>query len=351
VTKCGNCFLLYPCINIVRVNITIALLPDLFFTLPQLIIRFISDHLKPNEYSFIIYSLTNTPHNSRFTITKLHLTNLLIMKYKSHFKHSHDSLNNIYQYVLAGVWIVSPQWLADSVTAGVILLEDSYEVPGYQKAGKDFAPKRARLSVHAVRARGIPRGLGSSSNIIKNSDLLSNHAQHLNIACESVQSSEKYLFENTVFLLYGSFPNSGPPRSEIADLLCTGNACVVSSIKHLCMKFQNRDPRSHGVKAVKQVCCTDVGMDGKSSMSSGGESREGDMKDRAYSNQSTEGSKVCTYSDFAIHVIMTSSALHYLSYQLSLHSNSTLFFFLSVRIFNLHSLHTCHCVTNLTIIL
>jgi uncharacterized membrane protein YgcG len=42
------------------------------------------------------------------------------------------------------------------------------------------------------------------------------------------------LFSNKVFLLYGSFPNSGPPRSKIADLLQTGDAVVVSSIDELC---------------------------------------------------------------------------------------------------------------------
>lgn len=169
------------------------------------------------------------------------------------------------------------------------------------------------MSVHAVRARGIPRGLGGAANIIKISKLSSNHAQHQNITCESLQPSEKYLFENTVFLLYGSFPNSGPPRSEIAGLLCTGKACVVSSIKDLCLKFQNRDPRFHRVNAVKQMCYTDVDMDGKSNMSSGSESRGGGMNDRAHSNQSTEGSKVCTYSDSGIHVTTTVS-LHQLSF-------------------------------------
>jgi hypothetical protein len=169
------------------------------------------------------------------------------------------------------------------------------------------------LSAHAVRARGIPRGLGSAANIIKISELSSNYAQHQNVACESLQPSEKYLFENTVFLLYGSFPNSGPPRSEIADLLCTGKACVVSSIKDLCLKFQNRDPRSHSVSAVKHVCYTDVGMDGKSNSSSCSESSGSGVNDRAHSNQSTEGSKVCTYSDSGIYVTTTAS-LHQLSF-------------------------------------
>lgn len=163
-----------------------------------------------------------------------------------------------------------------------------------------------------MRARGIPRGLGSAANIIKISELSSNYAQHPNVACESLQHSEKYLFENTVFLLYGSFPNSGPPRSEIADLLCTGKASVVSSIKDLCLKFQNRDPRSHSVNAVRQVCYTDVGMEGKGSMSSGSECRGGGMNDKAHSNQSTEGSKVCTYSDSGIYVT-TAAPLHQLS--------------------------------------
>ena len=39
------------------------------------------------------------------------------------------------------------------------------------------------------------------------------------------------LFSNIVFLLYGSFPNSGPTRQQIAELLLSGAATVVTSIE------------------------------------------------------------------------------------------------------------------------
>lgn len=179
-------------------------------------------------------------------------------------------------HFLAGIWIVSPQWLADSVTAGEILLEDSYEVPGYQKAGKELAPKRARLAVHAVRTRKSLTVHGTSENIIKTSELSSNHEKYPNVSCERFHSTEKCLFENTVFLLYGSFPNSGPPRSEIADLLKTGKACVVTSIKDLCVELKARDPRFNSTSVSKQDCYKGMGM--------------------GVQYQSTEGSKVHTYS-------------------------------------------------------
>jgi hypothetical protein len=67
------------------------------------------------------------------------------------------------------------------------------------------------------------------------------------------------------------------------------------------------------VNAVRQVCYTDVGMDGNSSMSSCSESRGSGMNDRAYSYQSTEGSKVCTYSDYKAYMTTTTS-LHQLSF-------------------------------------
>ena len=197
---------------------------------------------------------------------------------------------------------MSPQWLADSVTAGEILLEDSYEVPGYQKAGKEFAPKRARLAVHAVRTRRNPIVHGTSENIIKNVELSSNHGKHLNVTCEKFHSTEKYLFENTVFLLYGSFPNSGPPRSEIADLLKTGKACVVTSIKGLCVIFKTRDQRFNSMSVSKQASHKGMGMG--MGMGTGSDSKSiecrcsdccgRDSNDKAFQHQSTEGSKVCT---------------------------------------------------------
>ena len=197
---------------------------------------------------------------------------------------------------------MSPQWLADSVTAGEILLEDSYEVPGYQKAGKELAPKRARLTVRALRTRKSPIGHGSFENIIKNFELSSNHEKHLNVTCGRFHSTEKFLFENTVFLLYGSFPNSGPPRSEIADLLKTGKACVVTSIKDLCVKLKTRDPRFNSMSVSKQACHKGasmgmgMGSDSKSIVCSCSDCCGRDINDKESQYQSTEGSKVCTYS-------------------------------------------------------
>ena len=194
---------------------------------------------------------------------------------------------------------MSPHWLADSVTAGKILLEDSYEIPGYQKAGKELAPKRARLAVHAVRTRKSHTVHGTSENIIKNSELSSNHEKYPNVTNERFHSTEKYLFENTVFLLYGSFPNSGPPRSEIADLLKTGKACVVTSIKDLWVKLKARDPRFNSTSVLKQDCYKGMGMgtgsESKSSACSCSDCCGRNRNDKAFQYQSIEGSKVCTH--------------------------------------------------------
>ena len=90
-------------------------------------------------------------------------------------------------------------------------------------------------------------------NAIRNISLVSNNQQisqlkqsslfqnnHQNISYENTKSlrdnnenenENGLLFSNIVFLLYGSFPNSGPTRQQIAELLLSGAATVVTSIK------------------------------------------------------------------------------------------------------------------------
>lgn len=47
----------------------------------------------------------------------------------------------------AGIWIVSTQWISDSLRNGTILVEEAFEVNQNSKAHIDFAPRRARLDV------------------------------------------------------------------------------------------------------------------------------------------------------------------------------------------------------------
>jgi hypothetical protein len=187
----------------------------------------------------------------------------------------------------AGLWILTPQWLSDSVLADRILPEGGYEVPGYQKAGTAFAPKRARLAVQAVRARTAE--LANREVVSIRQELFATPQSHVvssDMPLGLLQTNPpNLLFSNKVFLLYGSFPNSGPPRSKIADLLQTGDAVVVSSIDELCRhrcrhswrgKVERETPsdQSQGVSASVSVLVSGGGkMDegtGKRGRRSGG---------------------------------------------------------------------------------
>jgi hypothetical protein len=136
----------------------------------------------------------------------------------------------------AGLWILTPQWLSDSVLADRILPEGGYEVSGYQKAGTAFAPRRARMAVQAVRAHAAE--FDNRKEVSMHQELLATPQSHVASSDvplgHALTVTPNLLFSNKVFLLYGSFPNSGPPRSKIADLLQTGDAVVVSSIDELC---------------------------------------------------------------------------------------------------------------------
>lgn len=144
-------------------------------------------------------------------------------------------------YLTGGLWILSPRWLTDSLLVGDILPEEGYEVPGYQKAGTAFAPQRARLRVCAALA---PLGVGmvrSSSGQV--SDITPNRPQNTTIQTQEFKAQDtSLLFHGMVFLLYGSFPNSGPPRSDIADLLRRGHATVVSTVKELIATLTSQMP-------------------------------------------------------------------------------------------------------------
>ena len=166
-------------------------------------------------------------------------------------------------YLTGGLWILSPRWLADSLLADNILSEEGYEVPGYQKAGTAFAPQRARLRVCAALALS-PRDVGmarsSSGHVI---DSTQNRPRNTSQNPESTvqDPSPSLLFNGMVFLLYGSFPNSGPPRSDIADLLRRGQGTVVSTIKELLATCSDHVPV--GIKKSKGLSeCNDdvIGM-------------------------------------------------------------------------------------------
>lgn len=117
-----------------------------------------------------------------------------------------------------------------------------------QKAIIDFAPKRARLAVRNTK-RACDGNIVTIPTLINtNNDERKSGTNHLssfqnndiikNCTDQSFQpisneSINGLLFSNTIFLLFGSFPNSGPPRNQIAELLSTGEAHVVTSIKAL----------------------------------------------------------------------------------------------------------------------
>lgn len=151
---------------------------------------------------------------------------------------------------IGGVWIVSSRWISDSISAGRVLDEESYEVARCQKAIVEFAPKRARLNVQAYKQNNGNKGNTCQGGIqSNNNDTTTDDKENrgINIPYCNEKDTKKakpsgsikaastshLLFHNTVFLLHGSFPNSGPTRSQIKELLRSGQATVVSSISSL----------------------------------------------------------------------------------------------------------------------
>ncbi len=84
---------------------------------------------------------------------------------------------------------MSSKWITDSVSAGTILPEESYEVAGNSKAKIEFAPRRSRL-------------------FHRNKDAAP-------------------LFSSVCALLFGHFPTPGPPKSDIEELLISGGVNVL----------------------------------------------------------------------------------------------------------------------------
>ena len=144
-------------------------------------------------------------------------------------------------FQIAGLWIVSSKWISDSLLAGRVLQEDEYEISKWQKALIDDAPKRARLAIKTMNKIDNKNSIASydyqildikqpSSFQINNQFISHENSKSLS---DNKESENGLLFSNIVFLLYGSFPNSGPHRQHIAALLLAGQAIVVTSIKAL----------------------------------------------------------------------------------------------------------------------
>ena len=55
----------------------------------------------------------------------------------------------IIYFFAAGAWILSSDWIAESIKAGTILAEEDFEIIRNSKAHRDNAPRRARLDVHS----------------------------------------------------------------------------------------------------------------------------------------------------------------------------------------------------------
>eukprot|EP01041_Mallomonas_annulata_P000064 gene64-72_t len=98
------------------------------------------------------------------------------------------------QALIAGKWIVSIDWLVESLATGVLLDEEPYEVIRDKKAVVDYAPKRCRETV----LKGDPR-----------------------------------IFHDVIALLLGSFPSPGPPRSALEGLIAVGSGLVVTAAADL----------------------------------------------------------------------------------------------------------------------
>ena len=52
-------------------------------------------------------------------------------------------------FFAAGAWILSSDWIAESMKVGTILAEEDFEIIRNSKAHRDNAPRRARLDVHS----------------------------------------------------------------------------------------------------------------------------------------------------------------------------------------------------------
>ena len=97
------------------------------------------------------------------------------------------------QGLMAGLWVVSADWVTDSLKERRLLPETNYEVRKNVKALLDDAPRRAR---------------------------------------EAYQKKLK-LFSRYCVLLFGGFPNPGPSKVNVSSLLHSGGAQVLNSIQDM----------------------------------------------------------------------------------------------------------------------
>ena len=118
-----------------------------------------------------------------------------------------------------------------------MLQEDEYEISKWQKALIDDAPKRARLAIKTMNKIDNKNSIASYDYQLldikqPSSFQIISHENSKSLS-DNKENENGLLFSNIVFLLYGSFPNSGPHRQHIAALLLAGQAIVVTSIKAL----------------------------------------------------------------------------------------------------------------------
>ena len=104
--------------------------------------------------------------------------------------------------LMAGLWILSPQWLADSARLRSLQPEAKYEVQSSPRARKKNAPRRARLEV----------------------------AEH----------GQSRLFQRYVVALLGAFPGPlSPTKQDLGDLLVAGRGVLASGLDELLHERHN----------------------------------------------------------------------------------------------------------------
>jgi hypothetical protein len=109
--------------------------------------------------------------------------------------------------LMAGQWILSPQWLTDCAKARCLLPEEPYEIQASPKARKKKAPRRAR---EEVRVHGQSR-----------------------------------LFDRYVVALQGDFPGPlSPTKKDLSELLLAGRAVLAGGLDELMHE------RYHGMNRV-----------------------------------------------------------------------------------------------------
>eukprot|EP01038_Epipyxis_sp_PR26KG_P009450 gene9450-12734_t len=172
-----------------------------------------------NKFSNVVTSNHRFDHSVTHLVVSLEKDGLLkqrTMKYM--------------QSLMAGLWIVSTDWIVDSIKNGAIVPEDRYEVIRNAKAKVDYAPKRARL------------------------------ARQLQLTKSETDRSSTGIFFGISILLFGQYPTPGPPRSDLEYLLLKGYATLKRTINELHFHVHNsdstRESMSSSTTDIQVVVCT-----------------------------------------------------------------------------------------------